>query len=157
MRDCGMSRVTQLFRKFGSRLMEVLQFKDVHCFVFLYLFERKVFAKDPKHSAYDIYKALNSQIPSFPLYKRKSISQRSVSEALDRLVGLGFVNREFVKESEKFHKKLKKPGRPPVCLYEAKSIQEVIEKIKWEIREKERRCMEVLDSLSVIEEAAETV
>lgn len=153
-----MTYVEELFRKFGSPLMEMLGFKDVHCLVFFYLFAGKAYAKDPYRSAYDVCKALNAQVTSFPLYERKSVSARDVSEALDRLVALGWVARKSLNSEDVriYRRRFKRAGRPPICVYRVKSVPEIMEKIKSKIREKERRLMEVLGPLSVIEEAAES-
>ena len=153
-----MTRVRELFRKFGSTLMEILPFKDVHCLIFFYLFAGKVYAGNPWHCAYSIFRALKEQYAPFPLYRReKAISARDISEALDRLTALGFVCRESVKSENvrRFRERFKRAGRPPTCVYGVKSIPEIMERIMNEIEDKKRRLLEVLGPLSDIEEAAE--
>lgn len=122
----------------------------------------KVYEKRPTHSRYEICKAINAIIISSGLLnKPQQISEKKVYKSIDKLARLGYLSKKEIKDLDKlkeYHKKPKKrkPGRPPACLYEIKSISTIIEKVRSDIREKEARIMEVLNSLNEIEEAVGT-
>jgi len=154
-REIAIPNLAELMGKFGNELMEIVDFTDVDCLIFFYLFERKI-QGEPKRSAYEIYKAVNACVTSFRLFGRsRGFSQGKVSISLEKLIGYGYVKREYVnKRVMKKFKRSKKPGRPPVCLYELRSCSEIVEKIKGAIINKLDRCIKVFNSLTDIEETA---
>jgi hypothetical protein len=144
-------QVAALYSTHSNALMEVLEFDNIDCWIFLYLFYKKVYEKAPFHSGYQICKAVKAIVASYRfLRKPQRVSDKQIYESLDKLVRLRYLER---RETMKVRKKSKRPGRPPICLYEVRSIAAIREKIKEDIREKEKRIMEALESLGTIEEA----
>lgn len=147
--------VTELYRTHSAALMEILKFNDIECWVFLYLFYKKIYEKDPSHSGYQIYKDIKAIITSSQFLGKPRISDKQVYEALDQLAKKGYVTRREVPMTQlKVRKGLKKVGRPPVYFYEARSILAITEKVKEDLREKERRIMKTFEPLREMEEAA---
>lgn len=122
---------------------------SIDCLVFLFLFYKKVYKKDPLYSGYQIAKAIKVIASSGLLGIPQRVSDKQVYESLDKLVIMNYIVR---KKAIKVRKR-KRVGRPPTCLYEVRSISAIMEKVKRDLKEKERRAMRTLESLGAIEEA----
>jgi len=120
--------------------------------VFFYLFERKVYAGKPAHSAYDVCRSLNVILQSSPPLMGGSmrLSDKSVSVALQTLVAKGFIT----KRETKGMKRGKSTGRPPKCVYELESMANIVARVKKEFQNKEERALHILYALQDAEEAA---
>ena len=142
----------ELFNRYASTLMQTLHMNDVVWLVFFYLFERKVYAKKPAHSAYDVCRSLNAILQaSPPLSGPRHLSDKSVNEALETLAIKGLVLKTEAKDRKKGSKLM---GRPPKYVYEAESIANIVARVKKEFQDKMERALHTLEPLQDAEEAA---
>jgi len=141
-----------LFNRYAPNLIQVLYMDNVVWLVFFYLFERKVYARKPARSAYDICRSLNVILQSNPPLMGGSmrLSDKSVSVALETLVAKGFA----IRMETKGMKRRKSTGRPPKCLYELESMANIVAMVKKEFQDKEERALHILNALQDAEEAA---
>lgn len=145
-------RSMDLFNRYAPNLIQVLYMDNVVWLVFFYLFERKVYARKPARSAYDICRSLNVILQSNPPLMGGSmrLSDKRVSVALETLVAKGFV----IRRETKGRKGRKSTGRPPKCVYELKSMANIVAMVKKEFQDKEERALHILNALQDAEEAA---
>jgi hypothetical protein len=143
----------ELFKRYAGALKQTLIDEDSAWHVFFYLFQEKVYSKNPTHSAYNICKSLNSMHQANPpLNGAKLLTGKSVDEALETLVTAGFVIKRKVKV--KAIRKSNVAGRPPKYVYEVESIAIVILKVKEKFQKQIEQAMEILQPLQDMEEAA---
>ena len=146
-------RSMELFNRYANTLMQILYMDNVVWLVFFYLFERKVYARKPAHSAYGICKSLNVILQSNPpiLGGPMRLSDKSVSEALETLAARVFVIKREVKGRKRG---AKRTGRPPKYVYEVESMANIVARVKEEFQDKEERAFHILNALQDAEEAA---
>jgi hypothetical protein len=142
----------ELFNRYASSLKQALYMNDVVWLVFFYLFEAKVYAKTPTHSAYEICKSLNAiHQANPPLHGPRHLTDKSVNEALEWLAMRDFVVKKEAKNNRKRHKP---SGRPPKYFYEIESVATVIAKVKEQFQKRMEQAIDVLQPLQDMEEAA---
>lgn len=135
-----------------GQVLTGLESQDV--LIFFYLFGKKLFERQPTHSAHAICAGINSALTSpIPLVLPvEGISDHTCAESLDKLVQCGFVSR--IKPKGKRKAVSEEGGRPPSFVYEARSVVEIIQYTVDEIELKKHKFLMIFNGLRQLEEEA---
>lgn len=143
-----------LYNEYSASMTLVTGLNDRDLIVFFYLFGKKVFDQQPRHSAHAICSGINSTLTSCVslLIPVEGISDSDCSKALDKLVEYGFVRRTRPKDKRKAASE--EGGRPPSFVYETMEVVEIIQRILDEIELKKGKFLKMLNGLRQLEEEA---
>lgn len=146
---------TELCKRYTGYLKNLIP-NDVAWEIFFFLFEEKVYSKNPFHSAYDIYSSLiNIRQANPSLNGLKLLSAKCVNQALSSLVIAGYVIKSNSKIAKPKNKKNEKnAGRPPKHVYEAESIAKMLAKVRQMFQNQMEEVIGVLQPLQDMEEVA---
>jgi len=143
-----------LYNEHATAMTLVTGLKSQDLLIFFYLFGKKLFERQPRHSAHAICTGINSALTSsIPLVMPiEGISDHTCAVSLDKLVQYGFVRR--IKTKGKRRVVSEEGGRPPSLVYEVRSVVKIIQRTLDQIELKKHKFLMIFDGLRQLEEEA---